>query len=362
MPMELGLWRADGDQMTRITPTAVGLEVQLEKYIESDPSLLGESLLIVGRQVPTAFGGFLDLLALDETGSAHVIELKRDKTPREVTAQTLDYASWVATLGRTEIVDIFTSYKPGVPLEEAFADQFGQAPPEDLNTSQVLTIVAGSLDGATERIVRFLNETFGVPINVVLFRHFVDGGSSYLARTWLVDHETPTSSGASSGSQRKSREPWNGNDWYISFGEGGDGRRWEDALRYGFVSAGGDKWYSRTLKNVPVGARVFTCIPGRGYVGVGTVLNQAQRFDEATVIQDGREARLAALPLVGGYLHGGDEDDDVAEWAVAVEWLHAVPRDEAVWRQGMFANQNSATKLRNQFTIDQVVEAFGLAE
>ena len=48
MGIEMGLWRADGDTLTRITPTGVGLEAQLESYIVSDPTMLGATLLIVG--------------------------------------------------------------------------------------------------------------------------------------------------------------------------------------------------------------------------------------------------------------------------------------------------------------------------
>jgi hypothetical protein len=362
MALEMGLWRADGDKLSRITHTAVGLESQLENYIESDPAVLGEGLLIIGRQVPTGHGGFVDLLAIDEAGTVHVIELKRDKTPRDVTAQALDYGSWVSSLSRAEIVNIFTAYQPGVAFEEAFAEAFGDAPPEDLNASQVFTIVAASVDNATERIVRFLNESFGVPINVVFFRHFEDNGSSYLARTWLVDQEPQAASERGTSKQRKSREPWNGQDWYVSFGEFPDGRLWADAMKYGFVSAGGGKWYSNSMKNLPVGGRVFVCIPKVGYVGVGTVLAEARRFDETSVEIDGVETRLADLPLAGDYRHVGDADDDMAEWVVPVEWIHAVPREQGFWKTGMFANQNSAARLRNRFTIEQVTAAFGIDE
>ena len=113
MAVEMGLWRADEGNLSRLVPTSIGLESQLETYIESDPTMLGETLLIIGRQVATSFGGFIDLLALDETAAVHVIELKRDKTPRDVTAQALDYGSWVAGLGRAEIQAIFETYKPG---------------------------------------------------------------------------------------------------------------------------------------------------------------------------------------------------------------------------------------------------------
>ena len=67
---------------------------------------------------------------------------------------------------------------------------------------------------------------------------------------------------------------WNGRDFYVAFGEG-ERREWEDARRYGFVSAGGGAWYSRSLQQLKPENRVFAYIPkGRGvggYVGVGEV-------------------------------------------------------------------------------------------
>jgi hypothetical protein len=360
MGVEMGLWRADGDTLTRITPTGVGLEAQLESYIVSDPTMLGATLLIVGRQVMTAHGGFIDLLAIDDTGAVHVIELKRDKTPRDVTAQTLDYASWVSTLGRADIINIFANYQPGIALEVAFEERFGGTLPDEINATQALTIVAASVDAATERIVRFLNEDFGIPINVVFFRHFNDNGVSYLARTWLVEHDTQAEITSAAARKSKSRETWNGNDWYVSFGEGPGSRAWTDAVKFGFVSGGGDLWFSRTLKNLIPGSRVFVCIPKSGYVGVGTVQGEAKRFDQASVTLNGTETPLSTLPLEGTYSAGGVEDDDTAEWVVPIQWTHTVPRDKAFWEPGMFANQNTAAKLRNQFTIDQVSEAFSL--
>jgi hypothetical protein len=61
----------------------------------------------------------------------HVLELKRDRTPREVVAQVLDYASWVSALTHDEVLDIFTTSSSDVAFEEAFADRFGTSPPED---------------------------------------------------------------------------------------------------------------------------------------------------------------------------------------------------------------------------------------
>lgn len=357
MTLEMGLWRTEGNKLVRIEPTPVGLESKLEDFIESDPDILGKKLLIIGRQVPTGHGGFIDLLALDDTAAVHVIELKRARTPRDVTAQTLDYGSWVATQSRDQIKAMFETYRPGLALEEAFDATFNDTLPEEVNAEQVLTIVASHIDPATERIVRFLNENFNVPINVVFFRHFTDQGSSYLARTWLVDHEGVLPS-SGTGGKKKTRETWNGTDWYVSFGDDPNGRNWDDARKYGFVSAGGGEWYSRTVKNLVPGARIFVNIPKAGYVGVGTVTGPAEVFDRVQIPVEGREQLLQDQPLAGNYHHGAG--DDLAEWVVPVKWIHIVPRENAFWKQGMFANQNSVTKLRQQFTIEQVSQEFNL--
>ena len=64
----------------------------LESWIASNPSIIEQGLIIIGRQVQTKSGP-LDLLALDRAGNSVIIELKRDKLPREVLAQAIDYAS-----------------------------------------------------------------------------------------------------------------------------------------------------------------------------------------------------------------------------------------------------------------------------
>lgn len=192
----------------------------------------------------------------------HPPQLRRDRTPREIVAQALDYGSWAATLSREKVLELFSAYKPGDVFETAFLDRFGQDPPATLNAEHQLTIVASDLDPASERIVGYLSATYQVPINVLLFRYFCDGDRAYLARTWLLD-ESSASEGNAARTRSKT-ESWNGLDWYVTLGEDGRSRSWEDAERYGFVSAGGGTWYSRTFKALPVGARVNVCLPGTG--------------------------------------------------------------------------------------------------
>ena len=123
-----------------------------------DPSISGTHLLIIGRQVPTSYGGYIDLLALDADGRAHVLELKRDRTPRDVVAQALDYGSWVQGLGLSRISSKSTSTMTSgeTHLGEAFAERFDSPLPDVVNAEQQFTIIASELDPTSDRIVEFL--------------------------------------------------------------------------------------------------------------------------------------------------------------------------------------------------------------
>lgn len=181
MPVEMGMWRIDRDTPKRLTSAMLPSEATLEQYLEKDPSLLEGRLLVIGRQVKTPHGKLIDLLAMDGEGNLHVLELKRDKTPRDVVAQVLDYGSWVSTLDRDSIIDL-ANHHLDVPFESAFEEVFGTSAPDELNAALQLTIVATDLDPGSERIVTYLR-TFGVPVNAVFFSYLEDDGRRYLARS-----------------------------------------------------------------------------------------------------------------------------------------------------------------------------------
>ena len=359
MPVEMGMWRIDGDQPRRLGAATLPSESALEEFLERDPSLLGERLLVIGRQVPTAFGKFIDLLAMDADGNLHVLELKRDRTPREVVAQLLDYGSWVSGLGRDEVIEVANRHL-SVPFEEAFAGTFDVSAPDEINAELRLVVVAGALDAASERIVTYLRE-FGVPINVVFFAYLADDDRRYLTRSWFATAEDEAALSRPATKPGK-KAPWNGRDWFVSFGDGSS-RSWDDALRYGFVSAGGGPFYSRTIRRLPVGARVEVHLPKAGYVAVGIVLDEAERFGRAQVIVDGDWVRLADQSLTGGYRHVADDEqvtEDNDEYIVPVRWIDARPRSQAYWEKGMFANENSACRLRQEFTLELLAKHFAL--
>lgn len=355
------MWRIDGKQPRRLESAVLPTEAALEDFLARDPSLLGAPLLVIGRQVRTPHGKIIDLLAIDSEGHLHVLELKRDKTPRDVVAQILDYGSWVTTLTREDIIDRANAYlgqTANAVFEVAFQDMFGNSLPDELNAEIELTVVATDLDDASERIVTYLRD-FGVPINAVYFSYLEDDGRRYLARSWLA---APEQTNSPTQVKKSKRAEWNGRDWFVSFGDG-LGRSWEDGRRYGFVSTGGDVWYSRTLRSLPVGARVNVHIPGRGYVAVGETLREAARFDEAEVLVGDDWATLSDQALKAPYAHGDADQpqtDDTAEWVVPVRWIDSSPKSEGFWEKGMFANQNSACKLRQEFTLDRLARHFAM--
>ena len=70
------------------------------RSLETNPDGILEDgrVLIIGRQVRTDLGGVIDLLGVDRQGNVVVVELKRDRTPRDVVAQALEYAAFAARL------------------------------------------------------------------------------------------------------------------------------------------------------------------------------------------------------------------------------------------------------------------------
>lgn len=361
MSVQMAIWKMTEDGPTPVPFSQLGLEKRLEDMIVRDTSLLGMDLLVVGRQVATRYGGFIDVLAVNSDGHLHVLELKRDRTPREVVAQVLDYGSWAQGLALEDVAAIYGGQHAD-EFTEAFAAHFDTPIPDVFNPAQQLTIVASQLDDASDRIVTFLAESFAVPLNAVFFRYFTDGESEFLARTWLLAPEEAETKRSQSISRTKVR-PWNGHDFYVVQGnvEAGGGR-WAIGSKYGFVGAGGGSWYSKPLRNLAPGKRVFAYVGGAGYVGVGEVTGTVIPLRDLEVTVDGKTLRVVEQPDVPDAIRNRAlaDDEEMQEYAVPVRWLDLRNLDKAVTERGLFASQVTVCKLRDDRTIEVVLEAFGL--
>lgn len=363
MPVKFGLWRVDGDSVEQVPPSGISSEERLEDILELRIEILGlGNLFQVGRQVITEFGKRIDLLAIDAQGDLYVIELKKDRTPREVVAQALEYGFWVQNLSFEAIRELYAKHHEGEDFDSAFTSHFEADIPEAVNTSHQLLVVATGMDLSTEQIVDYVRG-YGVPINVLFFEYLNDGDREYLARSWLTDPELESAS----GSAGKKQAPWNGIDFFVAVGEN-DERNWDDMVRYGFVSAGHGEKYRKVMENLFEGARVWAAIPksraaggAYGYVGVGRVTAAAVGVNGFDVEVDGATVNILQAPDLKATNMGWEaEDPEQCEYLARVEWIETRPREQAIWEKGMFANQNVVAKLRQPFTLQRLNEVFDL--
>ena len=208
MPYGMRLWQIEDEQARPIQQVRLNLESRIENWLRDDIGMVNDDLLVIGQQVPTAHGGTIDLLAIDSSGKLVILELKRDRTPRDVVAQTLDYASWVRGLNYDEIERIASDFfgSDGT-LERAFREKFREDLPDVVNESHRMYIVASTLDPATERIIEYLSETHSLDINAATFAYFqTPNGVEIIGRSMLLDEmnvqERADTTGASSRRRR----------------------------------------------------------------------------------------------------------------------------------------------------------------
>ena len=358
MPIKQSIWRI-GARPTPLVPSKLESELILEEMIENEVSVLEDEWLIIGRQVTTKYKKEIDLLAIAPDSSLVIIELKRSKTPREVVAQAIDYASWVEQLTAEEISNIYSEYSEGKDLKEAFQVKFhSELEEENLNQSHQIVIVASELDDATERIINYLADR-GVAINAIFFEVFSDGKEQFLSRRWFVD---PAKVQSSQSSPAINKEPWNG-EFFVSFGDD-EQRSWEDARKYGFISAGGGIWYSRTLNLLKPNDRIWVRIPKEGYVGVGVVQSEVIPASEFDVEEGGKCVSILDATTSAHYGSSKVNTED-QEYFVKIKWIKTFPRENAYDELGFFGNQNSVCKptaARWRSTVEHLKDKFGVKQ
>lgn len=342
------LFKIQNGRLVRAERRALSQERLIEDWVADDPSLLGLDALIIGRQVATDHGKFIDLLAVDRSGGLVIIELKKDRTPRDIVAQILDYATWIRTLTTPAVYEMAERHLAG-RLAATFQERFGERIPEQLNGTHSMLIVASELDPASRRIVEYLSEEHGVAINTAFFNVFGADGSEWLTTDFLLDQAA-----VEERSERKVRAPWSG-FYFVNAGLS-DHRSWNDMRRYGYVQAGGGTFYSGRLDQLSAGDKIFVYHKGEGYIGYGIVTSPkvlASQFETAN-------GPLFEQPLDAPAIKTRSSARDLAEYVVGVEWQRTFDADDARTFRGVFANQNVVCRLRDPATVDFLVQEFGV--
>ncbi|MCZ0935131.1 MAG: endonuclease NucS [Gemmatimonadetes bacterium] len=186
-------------------------EVVLEKWLEANPDgiLDGGGVMIIGRQVQTDLGGFIDLLGLDRSGNAVVVELKRDRTPRETIAQSLEYATYASRLDADALESFLRVHEGDDSLN--LADQHREyfelddAEAVAFNKDQRIVVIGQSVTPQIRQTAAFLGSK-GVHVTCVEFTFFeAEGGRRLLSQDIVVGEERPKA-GQVSGASRKTTE------------------------------------------------------------------------------------------------------------------------------------------------------------
>jgi len=194
------------NSLKEITKAKINLESRIEGWLEEDISVISSDLLVIGRQVRTSFGA-IDILCIDRYGDIVIVELKRDRTLKDVIIQILNYGFWVKDLSNERVAEIAKRHLGGSgPLEEVFRGRFGTDLPEVLNDGHELLIVAPEIDSSSRRIIEYLSSYYGARINAVTFNYFRDQDSNeFLARVFLIEPSKVESRSQMRTSSKKKR-------------------------------------------------------------------------------------------------------------------------------------------------------------
>lgn len=162
----------------------------LEQWIKSNPSIIGNDIAIIGEQVPTACGP-IDFLGIDNSGNIVIIELKRDMLPREALVQAIDYASNVSDWDMEQFGEICMKYN-NQGFEEFFQQKFEEVMLEDIsiNQAQRLLLIGFSVEESLNRMIEWLSDKYSVAINAVLLNYVkTQNGDEILSRTVIIPEE-----------------------------------------------------------------------------------------------------------------------------------------------------------------------------
>lgn len=194
MATEIKVWEIVDKRLKSVDETPLReehLEKDLEEWIANNPDILGEELLVIDRQRDIRDVGRLDLLCMNQEGRLVIVELKRDRTPREAVAQALDYAAWLDSETEDQIEANATEFLKS-SLADAFSERFQSDLPEYHCQDHRVILVAPRLDASAERIINYLSERHGVDINAVFFKYSkLSDGKEILARSILMPDQPP---------------------------------------------------------------------------------------------------------------------------------------------------------------------------
>ncbi|MGI6078945.1 MAG: DUF7669 domain-containing protein [Fastidiosipilaceae bacterium] len=203
----------ESDTMEPVISENIDFEKDFENWLENSPSMLLEdddksTVLWIGRQVNVTVGDigkYPDLLGIDADGDLVIVELKKGKTPREVIAQILEYASWGAALSYEDLNQVamhyfaYTDTEPDRTLEQAYLEVFYPDDEDGLdihfNVKQKLFIVAEEISQTVRQVATYLRSRYTMDIHCLRYQVYKTQQGDYLISTERVVGYEQSSSG-----------------------------------------------------------------------------------------------------------------------------------------------------------------------
>jgi hypothetical protein len=167
------VYLVERDDMKRVPESDLETEPNLEqRLVRTDGARIGEvEVLYVGRQGSPGDGGIFDILGVDERGDTVIVELKRDRAPRDIVAQALEYASEIRNVEYSYLNDQYRTFlreeqgytdPAEIPsLREAHADYFNlddTLSEREFNDDQRLVVVGTEFRDVSLNMADFLRE------------------------------------------------------------------------------------------------------------------------------------------------------------------------------------------------------------
>jgi len=343
----------------------------LQRILRDHFEKIDENILIIAEEFSDWQDSArrIDLLGVDADGRLIVIELKRGKRGGHADLQAIRYAAMIAGMTFEDAVDVYRRYldrrsKPSADAEAQLLAHIGDDPENFASEVAIMLIAADFQDRELTSAVLWLNE-HDLDIRCIRLNPYHMDGRLILdvrqiipvpeASDYIVQRKEKA---AEARRITRSKQSWTG-FYFVNVGMDSHddppsfGRHWENCRRYGFIAAGGGERWSRRLKKLDVGDRVFAYVSKAGYVGAGTVTRRAKPVHEF-MLKNSRSSRdeLNAWP------NQLECDPIKQDYAVGVDWHDTVGIKNAHFKQGLSALPHNVYRLNDQATVDFLCDHF----
>lgn len=180
------VYLVEEDDMKRVSESELATEANLEqRLVRTDGAEIGGvEVLYIGRQGSPGEGGIFDILGVDERGDTVIVELKRDRAPRDIVAQALEYAAEIRNVDYDYLNEQYRGFlheeqgyadSSEIPsLRDSHAEYFDlddRLSEREFNDNQRLVVVGTDFQDVSLNMADFLRE-HGIDVVAVEYSTF----------------------------------------------------------------------------------------------------------------------------------------------------------------------------------------------